>query len=175
LEFKTPPMVENTEICGPIVLNLYGSTTDTEILWFISLWHSDADGRETLLTRGWLRGSQRTLDPLKSKPWQPVHLHRQKEPLEPNKIYEFNIEIRPYGILLKAGERISIEIKCADDDVPEDNLELIGIGHVSRGTTAEISVHHNAEHPSHLLLPITKGNRIGTFISGGKLPPLPKR
>jgi uncharacterized protein len=81
----------------------------------------------------------------------------------------------PYGILVKAGERIGIRVKCADDDVPKDNLELIGIGHVSRKTTAEISVHHNAEHPSHLLLPITKGNRIAAFLSGEKLPPLPKK
>jgi predicted acyl esterase len=168
-------MVENTEICGPIVLNLYASTTDTDVLWFISLWHTAADGSENLLTRGWLRGSQRRLDPAASKPWQPVHLHTRKEPLQPDRIYEFNIEIRPYGILLKAGERIGIKIKSADEDVPKDNLELIGIGHVSRKTLAEISVQHNAEHPSHLLLPITKGNRIGTFISGGKLPPLPKK
>ena len=167
-------MVENTEICGPIVLNLYGSTTDTELLWFVSLWHTDAGGFGKLLTRGWLRGSQRRLDPQVSKLWQPVHLHTERDPLEPSKIYEFNIEIRPYGILLKAGERIGIKIKSADDEVPKDNLELIGIGHVSRRTVSHISVHHNADHPSHLLLPITRGNRVGTFISGGKLPPLPK-
>jgi hypothetical protein len=32
-----------------------------------------------------------------------------------------------------------------------------------------VTVHHSSNYPSHLLLPITKGNRIGTFISGGKL------
>jgi predicted acyl esterase len=169
-EFKTPPMVENTEICGPIVLNLYGSTTDSEILWFVSLWHTDVDGHERLLTRGWLRASQRKLDPSASKPWQPVHLHTQREPLEPNQIYEFNIEIRPYGILLNAGERIGIKVKSADDDAPKNNLEVIGVGHVSRRTASRISVHHDADHPSHLLLPITKGNRVGTFISGGNSP-----
>jgi hypothetical protein len=31
-------MVEETEICGPIVLNLWGSTTDCELFWFITLW-----------------------------------------------------------------------------------------------------------------------------------------
>ena len=170
IEFKTPPIVENTEICGPIVLNLYGSTTATEILWFVSLWHFDAEDRCTLLTRGWLRGSQRKLDLAASKPWQPVHAHDRREPLEPNKIYEFNIEIRPYGILLKPGERIGIKIKSADNDVPRNYLELVGIGHVSRAEVSQVTVHHNADHPSHLLLPITKGNRIGTFISGGKLP-----
>lgn len=169
-QFKTPAMVENTEICGPIVLNLYGSTTDTEVLWFVSLWHTDAEGHETLLTRGWLRGSQRALDRNASTPWQPVHLHIRREPLEPHKIYEFNIEIRPYGIQLKAGERIAIRIKSADDEVPNNSLEAVGIGHLSRRTGSHVTVHHNAEHPSHLLLPITKGNRIGTYISGGKLP-----
>jgi uncharacterized protein len=170
VQFKTPPMVENTEICGPIVLNLYGSTTDTEILWFVSLWHIDAQGVEKLLTRGWLRGSQRVLDRNASKPWQPVHLHTRREPLEPNKIYEFNIEIRPYGILLKAGERVGIRIKSADDEVAQNSLEEAGIGHVWRRSGSHVTVHQNAEYPSHLLLPITKGNRIGTYISGGKLP-----
>ncbi len=169
-KFKTSLMVENTEICGPIVLNLYGSTTDTEVLWFVSLWHTDANGHETLLTRGWLRGSQRALDRNASTPWQPVHLHIQREPLEPHKIYEFNIEIRPYGILLKAGERIAIRIKSADDELANNSLEAVGIGHLSRKTGSHVTVHHNAEYPTHLMLPITKGNRIGTYISGGKLP-----
>ena len=175
IEFKTPPIVENTEICGPIVLNLYGSTTDTEVLWFISLWHIDAEDRHTLLTRGWLRGSQRELDLEASHPWQPVHLHTRREPLEPNRIYEFNIEVRPYGILLKAGERIAVKIKSADDDVANNFLEQVGIGHVSRRIASRVAVHHNADYPSHLLLPITKGNLIGTYMSGGKLPPVERR
>jgi predicted acyl esterase len=172
IELRTPPMVENTEICGPIVLNVYGSTTDTDVLWFAALLHIDAQGRETLLTRGWLRGSQRELDLQASKPWQPVHLHTRRDPLEPNRVYEFNIEIRPYGILLKPGERIGIRIKSADDDAPKNYLELIGIGHVSRSSASRVTLHHNADYPSHLLLPITRGNRIGTFISGGTVPPV---
>lgn len=167
LQFKTPPMVESTEICGPIALHLYGSTTDTEVLWFVSLWHIDATGEESLLTRGWLRGSQRALDRAASKPWQPVHLHTQREPLEPNKVYEFDIEVRPYVILLKPGERLAVRIKSADDDPPRNSLEAASVGHIFRRAGSHVSVHHNSEYPS-LLLPITKGNRICTFISGGK-------
>jgi predicted acyl esterase len=172
IEFKTPPIVEKTEICGPIVLNLYGSTTAMEILWFVSLWHFDAEGNSSLLTRGWLRGSQRRLDAAESKPWQPVHRHTAREPLTPGDIYEFNIEIRPYGILLKPGERIGIKVKSADNDPVKNYLELVGIGHVSSAAASQVTVHHSSNYPSHLLLPITKGNRIGTFISGGKLPPV---
>ena len=152
--FKTPPLVENTEICGPIVLNLYGSTNDTDVLWFVSLLHIDRDGEETLLTRGWLRGSQRALDAERSRPWQPVHRHDSRDLLEPNEIYEFNIEIRPYGILVKAGERIAIRIKTSDaDDVAEDYLQQIGKGHVFRRTSAHVTIHHNSDCPSYRILP----------------------
>jgi len=72
-------------------LNLYASTTDKEVLWFVSLLDIDPQGKETLLTRGWLRGSQRQTDPKRSKPWQPYHLHTQREHLIPGEIYEFNI------------------------------------------------------------------------------------
>ena len=174
-KFTTPRMVENTEMCGPMVLNFYGSTTDTEALWFVSLWVIDVDEKESLLTRGWLRGSQRALDPVASKAWQPAHLHNQREALEPHRIYEFNVEIRPYALLLKAGERLRIKIKCADDEAPSNYLEVIGTGHLHRPMAARVTVHHNAENPSHLLLPVTRGNRIGTFISGGKLPPVQPR
>jgi predicted acyl esterase len=127
--FKTPPLVENTEICGPIVLNLYGSTDDTDVLWFVSLLHIDRDGEETLLTRGWLRGSQRALDAERSRPWQPVHRHESRDLLEPNEIYEFNIEIRPYGILVKAGERIAIRdpFDNGETSPPVDHIDQAAV------------------------------------------------
>lgn len=166
--FTTPTMVENTEICGPIALKLYGSTTDTEVLWYASLWLTDVQGKEKLLTRGWLRGSQRELDLGRSKPWQPYHRHARRDPLIPNEVYEFDIELRPYGLLLHAGERLTLRLRCADDEPATMFLERIGQGGITRPTASHVTIHHNADRPSHLLLPITRGNRIGTFISGGK-------
>ena len=174
LTFLTPRMVEDTEICGPLVLNLYASTTDTEVLWFISFFEVDENGKEKkALTRGWLRGSQRRVDPVRSTPWQPYHPHNKREPLKPGEIYEFNIDIVPTGVLIKAGCRFGIRIKCADDDEkPADFLEQHAIGHLSRPNRSEITVYHNDKYPSHLLVPITRGNKIGTFMSGGIMPPL---
>jgi predicted acyl esterase len=172
LEFRTPPLRENTEVCGPMVVNLYGSTTDSDVLWFVSVFDVDPTGAERLLTRGWLRGSQRRVDPGRSKPWQPWHPHDRREPLAPNQVYEFNIEVRPYGMLFKAGHRIGLRIKCADDEAPADALHAVGSGHIWRATASRVTVHHDAEHPSHILLPITRGNRIGSFMSGGVLPRL---
>lgn len=171
--FLSPPIVENTEVCGPLALNFYASTTDTEALWFINLLQIDDQGHEKVLTRGWLRGSQRRLDPEKSKPWQPYHKHEKREPLTPGEIYEFNVEIAPTGVLLKRGYRLGVRIKAADVlDKPTDFLDVHGLGHLWRTTPAEITVYHSDKHPSHLLVPITKGNRVGTFMSGGVLGPM---
>jgi len=174
VQFWTPELVEATELCGPVVLNLYGSTTATDVLWFISILHRDAAGRERLLTRGWLRGSQRRLDESLSKPWRPYHAHGRREPLTPNETCEFNIEVNPLGILLKPGERLGLRIKGADNEEAADTVQHTAMGHIARGQASHVTVHHNEEHPSHLLLPVTRGNRIGTFISGGKLPPVAK-
>lgn len=169
--FTTPPMVENTEICGPIALKLFGSTTGQEILWFASLWHVDAQGAASLLTRGWLRGSQRALDPARSKPWQPYHLHTRREPLVPGEVYEFDVEMRPYGLLLKAGERLMLKVRGSDDEPPANFLHRIAQGALTSPAATHVTVHHDARRPSHLLLPVTRGNLMGTFISGGKLAP----
>ncbi|PVH27406.1 hydrolase [Pararhodobacter oceanensis] len=169
VEFWSYPMVEETEVCGPMVLNLHASTTDTEALFFVSILHRDAEGKETLLTRGWLRGSQRATDPERSTPWQPWHPHDKREPLEPGAVTEFAIEVRPYAIALKPGEQLGLRIKCADDEAPAQALDAICQGHLWSAKAARVTIHHNAEHPSHLVVPVTAGNRIGTFVSGGRL------
>lgn len=169
LKFLSPPLVENTEVVGPITLNLFASATDNDVLWFISLLDVDPEGRETLLTRGWLRGSQRAIDSTKSRPWEPFHPHTGREHLTPNEIHEFNIKINSIGNLFKVGHRIGLRIRCVDDETPKTSLDATAQGHLWRQTPAWITLYHDADHPSCLLLPITKGNVIGTFISGGDI------
>lgn len=170
LDFRTPCAVETTEICGPIALDLHASTTGVELLLFASLWLIDTDGRERLLTRGWLRGSQRKLDTQRSRPWQPVHAHDERQPLEPGKIYLFNIEIRPYGLELRPGQALKLRLACSDTEPPENFLHVMGAGSLVRQSAARITVHHNETCPSTLWLPVIKGNRLGFFYSGGQLP-----
>lgn len=172
LQFWTPRFVETTELCGPAALKLYGSTTADEVLWFATVLIEDAQGHQRTVTRGWLRGSQRALDPDRSRPWHPYHTHTQREPLEPGHVYEFDIEVNAIGLCVKPGERIGLRIKSADNEEAQNIIEHMAMGHIARVQTSRVTVHHDAAHPSHLLLPITRGNIIGTFISGGDLPPL---
>jgi hypothetical protein len=167
VEYSSPPLIEDTEIIGPAVLNLYASTSDDEVLWFVSLREVDQQGNEKILTRGWLRGSHREIDPKRSKPWAPYHPHTKSEPLVPGKIYEFNIPIIPNGNLFKAGTKIKVKIGSSDD-APAHTFEQIAAGNLKRQSASRITVFQDGDHPSHLLLPVTDGNVIGTFLSGGR-------
>ncbi len=169
IAFTTPPMVETTDLCGPFALKLFASTTDSDVLWFVSLYEVTPEGKERLLTRGWLRGSQRGLDVATSKPWAPRHRHDRREPLVPGEIYEFDIAVQPYGIRLLPGYRLSVRIRSCDDEPIGHHLQTIGAGRIARQASSRITVYHDADHPSHLLIPIIRGNVLGTFISGGKL------
>ncbi|HEY7062528.1 MAG TPA: CocE/NonD family hydrolase [Chloroflexota bacterium] len=167
LEFETPKLVEETEVIGPAVLRLYASTTDDDVLWFISLREVDPAGRERILTRGWLRGSHRAVDAARSAPWQPYHPHDRAEPLTPGEVHEFQIPIVPTANLFAGGSRIKLRVSCTDDE-PGNSLEAIAAGHIRRQMPARVTVYHDAAHPSCLILPITSGNVLGTYISGGE-------
>ena len=69
--------------------------------------------------------------------------------------------------LFQAGHRIVLKIS-GSDDVPE-KLSEVKMDHLCSQTPNTITVYHDAQHPSHLLLPVTKGNIIGTYVSGGDI------
>ena len=167
LKYYSAPMVENTEVVGPAALNLYASCRGTDINFFVSLWDTDAEGKEVCLNRGYLKASHRQLDEKLSKPWHPVHTHSDPQPLIPGQIYLFSIEILSPANLFKAGHRIVLKISSSDD-APE-NLGDVKMNHLCSQTPNTITIYHDAQHPSHLLLPVTKGNIIGTYISGGDI------
>ena len=204
LKFFSPPLVEDTEVIGSSVLHLYASASSSEVLWFIGLLDVDAEGKEKLIAEGWLRGSQREVDPERSKPWSPFHPHRKREPLVPNEIYHFTIEIVPTANLFKAGHRIGLRIGCKDPYYPSEagggfwhgkpldpfgfpimlgrpqtdglwttprtTLESIYLGHfwsshLWNPVPKVVTVYHNAEKATHMFLPITKGNVMGTYVN----------
>ncbi len=167
--FRTPPLVETTDVIGPMVLSLYASTTDTDALFFVTVCAEDRDGAVTELTRGWLRASQSALDAGRSLPWLPYHRHDQRIPVTPGEVRRYEIPVVPAACRLRPGQRLRLRIKAADDEPSADMVLGTALGHVSRQRAALITVHHDEDHPSALLVPVTSGNLLGTFVSGGVL------
>jgi uncharacterized protein len=107
------------------------------------------------------------MDAKLSKPWHPVPKDTSPQPVIPGQVYKLAIGFSPVSNLFQAGHRIVLKISSADDD-PE-NLFQVGMYHLCSQTPNTITVYHNAQYPSHLLLPITRGNIIGTYVSGGEI------
>ena len=122
--FMMPPMAEDTELCGPIASKLFVSsdTRDADLFLVVRLFTPDMTevtfkgtvDPHTPIAQGWLRASQRKLDPKKSKPYWPWHSHDEKQPLTPGRIYELDIEIHPTGIVIPAGYRLALTVRGKD-------------------------------------------------------------
>jgi predicted acyl esterase len=167
LKYQSAPMVENTEIAGPILLDLYASCRGTDMNLVVSLFDVDPNGNEAHLTDGYLKASHRKLDAKKSKPWFAVYTHTNPEPLTPGQVYHLSINLNPIACLFKAGHKILLKIRSADD-APGD-LTQVRMYHLYSQTPNTVTVYHNARYPSNLLLPVTRGNIIGTYASGGDI------
>jgi uncharacterized protein len=167
LKYYSAPLVENTETVGLASLSLYASCRGIDLNIFASLWDCDPEGKETCLTRAYLKASYRELDKKLSSPWRPVLKHTNLSKLVPGKVYRLDLSFNPLINLFKAGHRIVLKISSADDD--PDNLFQVGMYHLCSQTPNTITIYHDAQHPSHLLLPITRGNIVGTYVSGGDI------
>ncbi|MBU3574881.1 CocE/NonD family hydrolase [Polynucleobacter sp. UK-Mo-2m-Kol15] len=124
ISFVTDPMAYDTEITGPLMANLWVSSTAEDMDVMVTLRNIDPDGKEVfelgqqgqpvVLTKGWLRASHRKLDPQKSLPYRPYHAHNERLWLEPDVPVECQIEIISTCIVLKKGHQLRVDIHAQD-------------------------------------------------------------
>ena len=164
---RPPPLVERTEIIGPIRANVYASTTQPELLLFLSLWEVAPDGERRLLTRGWLRGSLRCVDRAQSTYWHVHHPFTEPSPVPVGEPVLYELNLVPTAHVFRPGYRIALRVSSSDVEPAASFLQMISQGHLLQQAPSWVTIHHDAEHPSVVYLPITDGNRIGTYISGG--------
>ena len=143
LHLLTSPFEQDTEVTGPVRARIFMSSSTTDADLFVVLRLFEPGGEEVLfqganepkapITQGWLRASHREVDPERSLPWMPFHPHQVEEPLEPDSIYELDIEIWPTCIVIPVGYRLGFSILGRDFD---HGLEGVPshIGPVMRGS-----------------------------------------
>lgn len=182
LRYVSEPLPQDTLIAGPMVLNLFASIDQDDTNWIIAVSDLGPDvsvrtGRdgernvpsdlpEREITRGWLKASQRSLDPQRSKPWKPWHklTRAARKPIVPGEVNDYAIELMASANLFKSGHRICIDITSVD--VPTGvggatNVEYVPY-HICSSRTVLHRIYHDEQHPSHLLLPLipqTAANR----------------
>ena len=161
--FKTDPMKSELELAGPVKATLWVSSSTADMDLFATLRAYGPDGTEAAffsaveprspVSQGWLRVSQRKLDPGRSTPWFPYHSHDEAQRLLPGESVKVELEIWPMSIALPAGSRLELLIQGSDfersgffqhDDPQDRPPEVFG------GTN---TIHTGGDTPSSLLLP----------------------
>jgi predicted acyl esterase len=174
LRYLTDPLPDDVLVAGPISLKLFAAIDQDDTNWFAILKDvgpdvsvmsvregerdRPADLHEREVTRGWLKASLRATDPKRSKPWKPWHyLTREaRKPVVPGEINEYDIEIMATANMFRKGHRICLEI--ASMDLPTGvagatNAEYVPY-HICSSRTVLHKIYHDANRPSHLLLPV---------------------
>jgi putative CocE/NonD family hydrolase len=160
ISFVTDPMVHDTEITGPLMANLWVSSTAEDMDVMVTLRNIDPDGKEVfelgqqgqpvVLTKGWLRASHRKLDPQKSLPYRPYHAHNERLWLEPDVPVECQIEIWPTCIVLQKGHSLRVDIQPRDGvgSAPYTHF------HCDYNAGAVNTIYSGGDMESYLLLPV---------------------
>jgi len=134
LTFRLAPSNKALEITGPVAAKLWVSSETTDADLFLVLRLFDPAGKEvtfigsndprTPVGLGWLRASQRKLDPKLSKPYRPWHPHDEEWPLTPGEPVELDIEIWPTSIVVPPGYTLALTVRGKDYEVDGTDAAL---------------------------------------------------
>jgi hypothetical protein len=109
-----PPLERDLCIWGPLSLTLYAASSQIDTAWYVKVMDVKPDGTAAVVSKGNLRASFRALDGALSAPGQPFHPFEQQELIEPNRIYEFQIELVPMFHTFGADHRLQVQIASED-------------------------------------------------------------
>ena len=75
--------------------------------------------------------------------------------ITPGTTYEYRIELLPTAIVFRKGHRIRVHVSSSSWPLWDRNLNTGNpVGMDARIETAEQTIYHDAQHPSHIIFPI---------------------
>ncbi len=142
LVYTTEPLKEPVEVTGPVRMVLYASSSARDTDFTAKLVDVSPDGLAWNLTDGIVRARYRNSD-------------IEPELIEPNRVYRYLIDLWVTSNVFLEGHRIRVEISSSNfprfDRNPNTGKPF---GQDAEVITAAQTIYHNADYPSHLLLPV---------------------
>ena len=142
LVYDFPVIDSEFEVTGPVSLNLWAKTDAPDTDWTVKLSIVYEDGLAVNLTYGIMRSQYR-------------NGYDNPTLLEADEICEYTIKLNPIGCLLKQGQKLRLSVSSSD--FPNfDRNHNTGKEYWSDNElrTAQQTVFHSIERPSHLVLPV---------------------
>ena len=153
--YTTPKLGHAVELLGPASVDLWLSSTATDTNLQATVTEVRPDGQEVYVARGWLRASQRKLDPQASTATMPeqTDLESDVQPLAPGQPTFMRLEVPPFDYVFRAGSRLRLII-----DTPSQtggwNFEPLANGGVN-------TILHDRDHQSKLVFGTVPHARAG--------------
>jgi putative CocE/NonD family hydrolase len=144
LTYTTPPLEQDIEVTGPILVHLWAVSSVPDTDFVARLVDVYPDGYAQNLTDGIIRARYR-------------HFAHGESPslIEPGRAYEYEIDLWATSNVFKKGHAIRLDVTSSNFPRWDRNPNT---GH-DFGADAELvvahqTILHDAEHPSHVVLPI---------------------
>ena len=142
LVYTSDPFEEDMEVTGPIKVVLYAATDGPDTDWTAKLVDVSPTGYAMNLCDGIFRARYR-----ESK--------SESRLLEPNRVYEYEIDVAVTGNVFQKGHSVRIEISSSNFPRFDRNLNTgKDYGKDGEMRVANQAVYHSREYPSHVLLPV---------------------
>ncbi len=148
LSFQTEPLTQAIEVTGPLSARVWVSTSapDTDLTAkLVDVYPASVDypdGYALNLQDGILRLRYR-------------NDRARPELLIPGQIYLVDVTLAPTSNLFERGHRIRLDLSSSNYprfDLNPNTGDPLGVS--GRAVPADVTIHHDAEHPSHLLLSV---------------------
>jgi putative CocE/NonD family hydrolase len=143
LVYTSAPLVEDTEVTGPITITLYAASSALDTDFIATLIDVESDGPAYNLTQGIIRARFR------DSIWDPPRL------LVPGTVNEYSLELLPTSNVFKKGHKIQVHLTSSSfplwDRNPNTGHEQ-GLDEEMR--PAQQTIYHDTTRPSHILLPV---------------------
>jgi len=142
LVYTGPELTDDVEVTGPISVELYAATTARDTDFTAKLVDVHPDGRAINLCDGIIRGRYRESS-------------KDPELLESGKVYKYTIDLTVTSNVFKKGHRMRVEISSSNFPRFDRNTNTGNtFAEDDQIVPATQTIYHDADHPSHILLPI---------------------
>jgi putative CocE/NonD family hydrolase len=141
LIYQTEPLKEGVEVTGPISVILYASSSARDTDFTAMLLDVHPDGKAMYIQDGCIRARYRDG-------------YQNPSLIEPGKVYKYTIDLWSTSNYFAPGHRIMLEITSSNFPQYDRNTNAGGEGGKDNIITAEQTVFHTAEYPTHITLPV---------------------
>jgi putative CocE/NonD family hydrolase len=150
--FEGPNLSADQVMVGPASADLWITSTTPDTDLEVTITEVRPDGNEVYVQSGWLRASQRALDPAGSTALRPLLTQTEADaaPLVVGEPTAVRVEILPFAHVFRKGSRVRVIVGSPGGNRAQWRFENLPKG----GTVTVLS---DAAHPSRVMLPVVPG------------------